>query len=263
MTESIEQNYPLRELNEKRRIRAISQEILKRTFPEGIRPADADEQPSRSPNAPKGSDLAIVQASLLEQRELNEANQQEQLTSKLTSMPNYEAFVSQLEQKIATHPSDKLTVGFLDMDRLKLINDTYGHELADNVIRRIGKILSSNIRAGEGGEDILAAHRSGDEFLICVDGAEPRRIKDIADSALKAINRLYIRKNIDGNAEIIEIFPENESVDRTDMYQVGASMGFASWREGMDTSQLMTKADEAMYKAKEAGRNKIVIFEDE
>ena len=247
--------------NEKRKIHALSEAILRRAFSDGIPLPITDEQPSPTPKATKGSDLAIVQASLLEQRELNEASQQEQLTSKLTDMPNREAFVNRLDQKIASNPSEKLTVGFLDMDKLKFINDTYGHELADNVIRRIGKILSSNIRAREGGEDMLAAHRSGDEFLICIDGAEPHRIKDVANSVLKAINRLHIRRNPDGNAEIIEIDPEDTAINRSNLHQVGASMGFTGWHEGMDTSQLMMAADEAMYKAKEAGRNNIVISE--
>ncbi len=276
MIESTEPKLPRREGNEakKRETDSAFDAIMRREFSSDIEPTDADEpyEPVESLSSPEGmgSDIAIARAHIEDMRGLVAETQKrqtdlqaeldrhihEQLTSKLTGMPNREAFVGWLDQEIASQPDAKLTVGFLDMDKLKTINDTYGHELADDAIRRIGVILSSGVREGE---DMIAAHRSGDEFLIGINGASPDRIKEFADSALDAINRLYIRKNTDGNSEIIELNHDDSDVDRSNLYQLHASMGFAGMREGMDATQLMIAADKAMYQAKETGRNHIVI----
>lgn len=279
MTESIEPHRILQqELDdiENREVNSAFDAIMQQEFPNDIQLAHNDQpyEPSESLSGPEavGSDVAIARAHIEDLRQLVVETQKrqadlqaeldrqihERLTSKLTGMPNREAFVGWLDQEIASKPSQKLTVGFLDMDKLKTINDTYGHELADEVIRRIGEILSSGVRSGE---DMIAAHRSGDEFLIGINGANPERIKDFANSTLHAINRLHIRKNPDGNSEIVEINPEDTSIDRNGLHQVGASMGFAGMRKGMDASRLMTAADQAMYQAKEAGRNHIIISE--
>lgn len=247
---------------------------MQREFSHDIESADIDEsyEPTKSSSKPEemGSDIAIARAHIEDMHQLvletqkKQANLQAELdqkihkllTSEITGMPNREAFVGWLDREIASKPDAKLTVGFLDMDKLKSINDTYGHELADDAIRRIGAILSSGVR---GGEDMIAAHRSGDEFLIGINGASSDRIKEFAESALDAINRIHIRKNPDGNSEIIELDHDDTDTDRSTLHQLHASIGFASMRKDMDAAQLMAAADKAMYQAKETGRNHIVF----
>lgn len=277
MTESIDPKQ-LQEFNKiaNSEVDRAFEAIMQQEFPGDIKLTDTSDsyKPTKPFSSPEmmGSDIAIARAHIEELRGLVEETQKKQvqlqteldsqiherLTSKLTGMPNHEAFVGWLDQEIASKPSTKLTIGFLDMDRLKTINDTYGHELADSVIHRIGKILSAGVRKGE---DMIAAHRSGDEFLIGVNGANPDRIKEFANSALNAINRLYIRKNPDGNSEVFELDPQDVNIDRTNLHQVSASIGFANWHEGMDATQLVTAADTAMYEAKKNGRNSVVFSE--
>ncbi len=274
MTEQIEPKDPQRRSEENHEIDSVFEAIMQREFSNDIEPSDIDKsyEPAELLSSPEGmgSDIAIARAHIEDMRGLVAETQKkqadlqaeldrhihEQLTSKLTGMPNREAFVGWLDQEIASQPDAKLTVGFLDMDKLKTINDTYGHECADDAIRQIGIILSSGVREGE---DMIAAHRSGDEFLIGINGASPERIEEFANSALDAINRLYIRKNPDGNSEIIELDHDDSDIDRSNLYQLHASMGFARMREGMDATQLMIAADKAMYQAKKTGRNHIVI----
>ena len=252
-------------------------ELMQREFPDGIESTESDttdEQVStKLTQETVGSDAAIARAHIEELRELvskNLAKQaylqmeldarvNERLTSELTAMPNREAFMGWLDKELATADTSKLTVGFLDMDNLKSINDTYGHELADTIIRRIGAILSSNVREQA---DMIAAHRSGDEFLIGINGATPERVSELAHSVLEMVNQLYIQKNSDGTAKIIERDKNDQSTATDDLRQVNISMGFARMHEGMSATGLLDAADNAMYQAKKDGRNRIVISED-
>ncbi|MCA9334682.1 diguanylate cyclase [Candidatus Saccharibacteria bacterium] len=239
-------------------VNAAFMKIIQNEFPEGIE-TSSPEQSTNTPE-PSGTDRAIFRAHSEDMQQLlaqkldsEERLKREKLISPLTGMPNLKAFENWLDAEIKTRPGDKLTVGFLDMDKLKTINDTYGHSTADDVIRRIGTILSSNMRQST---DDIAAHRSGDEFLVAFNGVDRNRIDEYVTTVFDKINRIHIRKINNEQAEIIEIDPQDTTIDRSGLHQVTISMGFATFEENMNTMQIMAKADDAMYKAKNLGRNR-------
>ncbi len=124
-----------------------------------------------------------------------------------------------------------LSVILLDIDHFKKINDTYGHDVGDMVIQKISQLLKSSIRKGD-----IIARWGGEEFLVVV-----------------------ANSNIDGAAALAgKIRAAVESCDFGFGRDVTISLGVASMNENITQDELVKKADEALYKAKEGGRNRIV-----
>lgn len=129
-----------------------------------------------------------------------------------------------------------LALATLDIDKFKNINDTYGHDVGDIAIKEITTILDSNLRCSD-----LTARFGGEEFCILLE-----------DVSLEDCKKLFekIRKNFESN--IIQISNET-SISYT--VSIGVFYGIL---ENVDA--MIKKSDEALYKAKESGRNK-VFFE--
>jgi diguanylate cyclase (GGDEF)-like protein len=121
---------------------------------------------------------------------------------------------------------------FVDLDRFKVVNDTYGHGVGDQLLRHIARTLLDTVR----GED-LVARVGGDEFVIAL-----RALRDhdtAAAIASKLVARLAVPVDIDGRG-----------------ISVSASIGIAVYpRDGADVAALTKSADYAMYRAKSAGKN--------
>jgi diguanylate cyclase (GGDEF)-like protein len=126
-----------------------------------------------------------------------------------------------------------VAVMFLDLDRFKLINDTLGHDIGDELLKEVATRLNACVRSGD-----TVARQGGDEFVIVL--AEVAHSQDAALVAEKIISTL-------GQP----IFVNSHEL------QVTTSIGIALFPvNGTDDAQeLMRKADAAMYAAKEAGRN--------
>lgn len=153
----------------------------------------------------------------------------------LTGLPNRDLFYDRLNQALKrTLRLDKTTaLLFIDLDRFKIINDTLGHAIGDEVLIEISKRLKDRIR-----ESDTVSRLGGDEFTIILeDITHMVNAKKIADDLIQLVNQ-PISTN-----------------DR--MVNVGASIGIAMFPDD-DTSAdgLMRKADAAMYMAKETGRGK-------
>jgi diguanylate cyclase (GGDEF)-like protein len=140
------------------------------------------------------------------------------------------------EIKRAQRNSKPIGIIMLDVDHFKAVNDTHGHDAGDLALKALARFLTENLR----GEDV-ACRYGGEEFVLIMPGLS------LTDSGLKAER---IRCEIERNLRV-------QYLDTPLSFTV--SLGVASFPEhGDQVEQLMTKADGALYAAKNGGRNRIV-----
>lgn len=153
----------------------------------------------------------------------------------LANRVTFEERLLQEAQRAKRHDR-RFALLFMDLDGFKAINDRHGHKAGDQVLIDVAQVLASNCRATD-----LAARQGGDEFVVLL-----AEIKDLA-AAEKAAEKLRAR---------IEALSWNQM-------QVGASIGLALWPDDAeDPETLMRLADDAMYRAKGAGKNRIRLAQD-
>lgn len=154
----------------------------------------------------------------------------------LTGMPNRRFFEDMMVRAISkAKRGTKSFLIFLDIDNFKYINDTHGHHYGDKVLTGISSHIQENLRK----EDILARF-GGDEFIILVE----------QESIIKAINlaerlREYIKQYS------IDIGPEN--------FHFSVSMGLVSVEPNESVDKIISRADKAMYLAKENGKDQLAV----
>ncbi len=153
----------------------------------------------------------------------------------LTGLLNRDTFERRLEvwtQDSAPAHASEFAVLFVDLDRFKFVNDTFGHATGDQLLIAIADVLRENVR-----EHDLVARLGGDEFVIALGG-----VKDAASAGVvagKVCKRLSTPFEIDGKS-----------------LNVSASVGIALYpRDGSDVPTLTKSADTAMYSVKTSGKN--------
>jgi diguanylate cyclase (GGDEF)-like protein/PAS domain S-box-containing protein len=158
----------------------------------------------------------------------------------LTGLPNRILLRERFAQAVVEARQDKGRVAllFLDLDRFKTINDSLGHPVGDDLLRKIGERLSTCVHPPD-----MVCRQGGDEFLVLLSGIRERRqIEEVAQRIL------------DGTAEPFTW--EGMSLPTT------CSIGIATFPEdGDDFDALLKRADIAMYQAKSAGRNGFHIYD--
>ncbi|EIL95142.1 MULTISPECIES: putative bifunctional diguanylate cyclase/phosphodiesterase [Rhodanobacter] len=180
-------------------------------------------------------------AQMLELGRTREQGRAEGLVDALTGLPNRLLFNDRLETIIreATRNGECFAVLFVDLDRFKAINDTYGHAAGDQVLRTVTQRLCGSIRASD-----TVARYAGDEFTI-------------------------VLRHIVKNDDVMRVAEKIVQVMETPLYledgtelQVTASMGLSFFPDDAgDAATLLKHADEAMYAAKHQGRNTFQIYE--
>ena len=130
-----------------------------------------------------------------------------------------------------------ISIIFFDIDHFKDVNDIYGHDVGDAVLRKVAETIGASLRAGD-----TPARWGGEEMVVSLLGASSD------DAVVKA-------EEIRGKVESLT-FPEASSLHLT------ISAGVASSEKGLVFAELVKRADQALYRAKEAGRNKIVAYGD-
>lgn len=123
----------------------------------------------------------------------------------------------------------------LDLDHFKSINDTFGHEVGDAVLHRIGEFLRTRIRGTD-----RAFRLGGEEFLVLLHGAGEEQARKVAEDFRTGIASL-------------ELLAERP---------VTASLGVAAVQPNDDAASWMRRADEALYRAKELGRDQVGLPPD-
>jgi diguanylate cyclase (GGDEF)-like protein len=152
----------------------------------------------------------------------------------LTGLPNRTLFYDRLKVAMvqARRSRKGLAVMFLDLDRFKEVNDSLGHSMGDALLKVAGERLNGLLRKGD-----TVSRMGGDEFLLML--PETSRHEDAARIARK----------------ILDAFQEPFAVGGHEI-RITTSIGIALYpEEGEDADTLMKKADIAMYRAKEMGRN--------
>lgn len=159
-------------------------------------------------------------------------------TDDLTGLKNKGALTREINEYLADEAKDKGIMFVLDIDRFKMINDTYGHDVGDVVISRLGKFLGGYFKNGE-----IVGRFGGDEFLFFV--------KDTDDAAVA----LRIAGDVvKGTAENITL-PEKDK-------HVSASIGIALYHGAeKNYSEIFKKADMALYDLKSKRTEKFKIYE--
>jgi two-component system, cell cycle response regulator len=159
------------------------------------------------------------------------------LTDSLTGLYNQRYLIRHLRGLLTANPDREVAVLMLDVDHFKQVNDDHGHAAGDRALRAIGETLRANTRVF----DSLARY-GGEEFVVVLPGSNP-------DEAVAAAERLRAA------VEAMAFAPEPGR-----LYRLSVSIGVACGGSGTETSEaLLRDADMALYAAKRAGRNRVVL----
>ena len=180
-----------------------------------------------------------LQARIEEIGLLQAALQEQAVHDGLTGLYNRRYLDEVLEREVsrARREGNPLSLVMIDIDRFKRINDTYGHQAGDEVLKVLAATLSNDVRT----EDV-ACRYGGEEFLILLPGMPLAAARDRAEAWRAAVAALCI---MHGN------FPIHFTI----------SLGVAAYPEhGKTPDDLTNCADQALYGAKHKGRNRVVVF---
>ena len=160
------------------------------------------------------------------------------LTDGLTGLCNHKHFKTILAREVQRYRDgmNPLALLIVDVDHFKRVNDTHGHQAGDEVLRGVAEVIKGTVR-----EHDLPARYGGEEFAVLMAGADQAEAVRVAER---------IRKNMAASS-----FPA-----RTGPVQVTVSIGLASCTMEMKSpSDLLERADQALYQAKARGRNQTVV----
>ncbi len=176
----------------------------------------------------------------LERQEIEDGIRHQALHDPLTGLPNRVLFLDRLELALARlERHDSLAaILFLDLDRFKLINDTLGHQVGDELLAAAAPRIKDAVRASD-----TVARFGGDEFGILVEDVDDER------AAVAMAER------------IASVFTKPFLLAGTEQF-VTTSIGIALARGGEAPDELIRDADAAMYRAKERGLARYELFDE-
>lgn len=179
--------------------------------------------------------------------DISERKQQEQIIKyyayydSLTELPNRHHFMEKLEIAIneAKEKNKVIAMLFIDLDKFKSINDSFGHNVGDKLLLAVGCRLNNIIREGD-----MVARMGGDEFIIMLKQIDsPDVVYRIVERIHESLNKAYI---IEGNE-----------------MNITASIGISFYpKDGKDAETLLKNSDIAMYMAKIQGRNNYQLYSE-
>lgn len=153
-------------------------------------------------------------------------------TDRLTGVWNRRAFGHLIRRETgqALRTGRPLSVAMVDLDRFKQVNDRYGHQVGDEALLEVVKVLTESLRQ----EDSLIRW-GGDEFVVLFPGSGPGEAPGLGEKLRKTVRQ----------------DPKLEA------WNLGISVGVAVWRPGETVEALLSRADELLYQAKNRGRNQV------
>lgn len=190
---------------------------------------------------------AVAIENCLNQQRLKEISYQDVLTR----VYNRRYFDLRFKDEIARclRCGDDLVCMFLDVDHFKRINDTYGHQTGDDVLVRVASQIKSQVRICD-----IVARYGGEEFVVVLPSTPLHAAQEIAER---------LRQSIHSNTHQFQ----------DEQFQVSISIGMANLKALEETlrqgkkqdyestgANLLSRADEALYQSKEAGRNRVTVF---
>ena len=179
----------------------------------------------------------------------NEIHEKEHLTQQLENLAKYDQltglanrymFLNELEilYKETNLINNSFSILFIDLDGFKLINDTYGHEAGDVVLQTVADRLKKIVRKSD-----IVSRLGGDEFTVIFRELDnSKKLEEIASLIIKELTKPIFTKKL--------------------KLHVGASIGIYILDKNDSLSEIITKADIAMYEAKKMGKGRFVFFND-
>ncbi len=170
---------------------------------------------------------------------LHQEVEQTAITDGLTEMYTRGYTFSRFEEEFSRAKSKKISLSFLmvDVDHFKILNDQYGHLTGDKILRKIAKIIKENIR-----EIDIGGRYGGEEFCVILPDTDNKGARYAAERIRKAAEETQIR-----------------AYDA--VVNITVSIGVATYpKNGSSVTEIVDKADWALYRAKKRGRNKICVF---
>ena len=162
-------------------------------------------------------------------------------TDPLTGLSNRRFFLEEMKRVLETarRYREPLSILMLDVDNFKRINDEYGHDVGDMILKQLAEVIRRSIRSSD-----IAARFGGEEFIVALPKTDERGALMVAERIRQEFKRSKVK--VDGK-------------------EVGTtvSIGVASFEEGYDLDRLIKEADEALYEAKRTGKDKVVIRKEE
>jgi diguanylate cyclase (GGDEF)-like protein len=183
-----------------------------------------------------GSDYCLVTLTDITNRiRIQEEMEQKAYTDSLTGVPNRNKFNDVVEKQfsIDARYKENLTISILDIDHFKKFNDTFGHLIGDEVLIMLAKYVTDSIRTAD-----TFARWGGEEFVLLFPKTDKERAKNVCDKLRIGISNL--EHKVAGN--------------------ITASFGVAQYQDGDTLETMFKRCDDALYKAKENGRNQVVVI---
>ncbi len=186
----------------------------------------------------------LVTAKTAELEKANEELQHLANSDGLTEVGNRRLFEDFLasEWNRATRFKTEISLMLIDIDHFKLFNDTYGHQAGDDCLKKVAEALRKTIHRPTD----LVARFGGEEFAIILGGTDSEGAINLAEQAMENVRNLQIAHCKSETHEYLTI-------------SIGVATTFV--KVGMPESELIKAADEALYRAKESGRNQINSFD--
>lgn len=180
-----------------------------------------------------GKQMHALRGSLAEARRVAESDA-------LTGLANRRAFEGKLRRAVASarEAAQPLSLAFCDIDHFKQINDTHGHDVGDRILKFVAQRLST-----ASGNNCYVARHGGEEFVMLFQNQE-------ADQAFRIVEE--VRADLEDRRLIAK--QSGESIG-----QVTFSAGVAALAPGENGRQMLRAADQALYRAKRAGRNRVML----
>ncbi|WGI26999.1 GGDEF domain-containing protein [Halomonas alkaliantarctica] len=193
---------------------------------------------------PTAMGIGAVIATMLHQEQLRTfmASQQLEhnaLTDALTDLPNRRSMQTQLQAEWSRAKRDKRCFAVLmaDLDHFKAVNDQYGHEIGDEVLTILASRFTATLRGGD-----WVARWGGEEFLLLVSDATTTSALAVAEKVRRSVAEPVFATSA-GNLAIT------------------VSLGVALHRQNESIDEVISRADKALYRAKQEGRNRAVLAE--
>jgi len=188
----------------------------------------------------KPIDDSILVATVLSRARRSRALANALARDSLTGLLKHGAAKEQLSQALsrAVRAGQACSIAMIDLDHFKQVNDTHGHATGDKVIRALASLLKNSLR-----KDDIVGRYGGEEFLVVMNNLT-------APAAAAKLDRLR------GQFSALEFQGAEAS------FQVSFSAGISDSRSVSDVAEVLIKADAALYRAKDAGRNRVMMADD-
>lgn len=198
-----------------------------------VKPGQAQRMQELATNLAEQISLAF--ANLM----LRETLKYQSVRDPLTNLFNRRYMEEALQRELLRAARDQNPVSVLmaDIDHFKQFNDAFGHEAGDILLQDIGSLLSAGIRGGD-----IACRYGGEEFLLILADTDLQSACERAEKLQEQVRNMHVRHR----GEILR--------------RITLSIGVAAFpQHGSSASQIVTAADQALYQAKAAGRDRVVV----